>query len=64
MLPNGMCGDKVLYSIPETPVDFVVGCEAFLLGRRKFLNNFVLTVDYPRQVFSIRLPRSSKSRKA
>lgn len=58
MLPNGLCGDRVLYSISEAPIDFVVGCEAFLLGRKKFLNNFVLVVDYPRQVFSIRQPRA------
>lgn len=31
-LPDGMWGNKVLYTIPDTPIDFVVGCEAFLLG--------------------------------
>ncbi len=56
-LPNGMPGDKVLYTIPTTPIDFIEGCEAFLLGRKKFLEKFILTIDYPRQLFSIRRPR-------
>lgn len=53
-LPNGMFGNKVLYTIRDAPIDFVEGCGAFLLGRVKFLNKFVLTVDGPRQRFSIR----------
>ncbi len=57
MLPNGMFGSKVYYTIPTMPIDFVQGCDAFLLGVGNFLSKFILTIDYPRQVFSIRKPR-------
>ncbi len=57
MQPDGMPGPNVLYTIPEMPIDFVRGCDAFLLGVGNFLSNFVLTIDYPRQRFSIRKPK-------
>ena len=56
-LPNGMWGNKILYTIRNRPIDFAQGCEAFLLGRSNFLSNFVVTIDYPRQVLSIRKPK-------
>ena len=59
-LPNGMFSSKILYTILDTPVDFVDGCGAFLLGRGKFLNKLVLTIDGPRQRFSIRKPKRRK----
>ena len=59
-LPNGMFSSKILYTISDTPVDFVDGCGAFLLGRGKFLNKFVLTIDGPQQRFSIRKPKRNK----
>ena len=57
MQTNGMFGSNVLYRIPKTPIDFVEGCNAFLLGVSNFLNDFVLTIDYPKQRFSIRKPK-------
>ena len=54
MRPDGLAGDKVLYTIDDTPIDFIRGCDDFLLGVRDFLDEFVLTIDYPRQRFSIR----------
>jgi hypothetical protein len=54
---NGMPGSKVLYTIPKMPIDFVQGCDHFLLGVGNFLKDFVLTIDYPRQCFSIRKPK-------
>jgi hypothetical protein len=33
--------------------------ESFLLGCRQFLSNFILEVNYPRQVFSLRYPPKS-----
>jgi hypothetical protein len=54
MRPDGLPGDKVLYTIDDTPIDFIRGCDDFLLGVRDFLDEFVLTIDYPRQRFSIR----------
>lgn len=56
MRANGMPGNKVLYTIADMPIDFVEGCDAFLLGVGSFLSKFVLTINYPRQVFSIRKP--------
>ena len=60
-LPDGMFGSKVLYTIRDTPVDFVEDCGAFLLGRGKFLNKLILTIDGPRQRFSIRKSKSRRS---
>lgn len=57
MLSNGMPGNKVLHTIKDTPIDFIQGCDAFLLGVGSFLSKFVLTIDYPGQVFSIRKPK-------
>jgi len=56
MRPDGMPGKKILHTIRNTPIDFIGGCDAFLLGT-SFLSDFVLTIDYPRQVFSIRKPK-------
>jgi hypothetical protein len=56
MLPNGRAGSKVLYTIPDTPIDFAKGCQTFLLGARKFLSKFILTVNYPQKFFSLRKP--------
>jgi len=57
---DGLPGTEILYTLPETPIDFIKGCESFLLGTRNFLNAFVLEVDYPAEVFSLR--RSSHAR--
>ena len=56
MRPDSLPGNKVLHTIPDTPIDFIRGCNDFLLGVDNFLSNFVLTIDYPRQCFSIRKP--------
>lgn len=57
MRPDGMPGGKILHTIRNTPINFIRDCDAFLLGTRNFLNKFVLRIDYPRQVFSIRKPK-------
>ena len=54
---DGMAGDKVLHTIDDTPIDFIRGCGDFLLGVQDFLEEFILTIDYPRQCFSIRKPK-------
>ena len=56
-LPDGRPGPKVLFSIAKTPIDYVDDCTSFLLGSEKFLNKFILTVDYPKQIFSIKKPQ-------
>jgi len=37
-------------------VDFMPNLSVPLLGVRNFLSNFVLTIDYPNNTFSLRLP--------
>jgi hypothetical protein len=56
MLPNGRAGSRILYTLSDTPIDFTRGCQTFLLGARKFLSKFILTVNYPRKIFSLRKP--------
>ena len=46
----------VVHTIDETPINFIEGLEGFLLGTRNFLSDFILTINYPRQIFSIRKP--------
>lgn len=46
----------VVHSIHNTPVDFCPGLNTVLLGVANFLSNFVLTIDYPKQRFSIKTP--------
>jgi hypothetical protein len=50
---DGLPGTDVLYTLPGTPIDFIKGCESFLLGARNFLSVFVLEIDYPAEVFSL-----------
>jgi len=57
MRPDGMPGQKVLHTIRNTPINFITRCEDFLLGTRNFLSAFVVTINYPGQVFSIRKPK-------
>jgi len=61
MLDNGRAGDKILYTLNDVLIDFAERCEPFLLGAKQFLSKFVLTIDYPNQVFSIRNPKSKYS---
>lgn len=56
MLPDGRPGQKEVYTMHDVEIDFVENCQAFLLGSRNFLAKFKLTIDYPRQKFSLQLP--------
>ncbi len=47
---------NVVYSIPDTEIDFAIGLDCVLLGVKMFLDNFILNVDYPKKVFSIKRP--------
>ena len=46
------------FLFPEVLIDFLPNLHVPLLGARSFLSNFILTVDYPRQVFSLATPGS------
>jgi len=48
--------NAVAHSISQTPIDFMPNLHIVLLGVRNFLGTFVLTMDYPRQEFSIIRP--------
>lgn len=48
--------ENVVYTIGEAPIDFMPDLNSVLLGVENFLNQFVLTVDYLREVFSLRKP--------
>jgi len=52
--------DRVLYTIAEQLIDYTEGLGAFLLGRKDFLERFVVKIDYPKQKFSLRLPETKK----
>ena len=47
---------QVVHTIDETLIDFMEHLHCVLLGLKTFLSDFILTVDYPRHVFSIRKP--------
>jgi hypothetical protein len=44
------------FSTQDVLVDFMPNLNIPLLGVRSFLSNFILTVDYPKKVFSLLLP--------
>ena len=46
-----------VYTVPDTPIDFMPNLPVVLIGVNSFLSNFTLQVDYPRKVFSITKPR-------
>lgn len=53
MSTDGSPDEKILYRIPKVPIYFVKNTKQFLLGVEGFLDQFVLTVDYPNRVFSL-----------
>jgi len=48
--------NELLYTIEETPIDFMPNLHVVLLGANNFLNRFILTINYPNKTFSIREP--------
>jgi predicted aspartyl protease len=44
------------FSTNECKVSFVKGLKIPLLGVKSFLSNFILTIDYPKETFSLKLP--------
>ncbi len=45
---------KLLYTIDDTPIDFMPNLSIVLLGVNSFLSRFILTIDYPAKSFSIK----------
>lgn len=44
----------IVYSIPITSVEYVEKLPCVLLGVEKFLDQFILEIDYPKKFFSIK----------
>lgn len=44
---------QLLYTIDNTPIDFMPNLNVVLLGVNSFLSGFVLTINYPKKNFSI-----------
>jgi len=42
------------FTVQDTLIDFMPNLHTVLLGTKSFLSNFILTVDYPRRVFSLK----------
>ena len=48
---------RVAYTIQDAPIDFLENLHVILLGVHSFLSNFILRIDYPHKIFSIRHPK-------
>ena len=49
------------FSTQDVLIDFMPNLNIPLLGVRSFLSNFILTVDYPNEIFSLLLPERKGS---
>lgn len=47
---------ELLYTVPDTPIDFMPNLHVVLIGVNSFLSRFILNIDYPAKNFSIRYP--------
>lgn len=54
---------RVVHTIHDTTIDFMVNLPVVLLGVNNFLSHFVVTMDYPHKQFSIKNPNLPGSRK-
>lgn len=48
--------NELLYTLADTPIDFMPNLSVVLLGSNNFLSKFVLNVNYPQKEFSITYP--------
>lgn len=42
------------FTVPDVLIDFMPNLHVPLIGVKSFLGNFILMVDYPRKVFSLK----------
>jgi len=62
VLPDGQADKKkILFTVGPTHINYAKGLDQFLLGRRNFLDQFILVINYPRRQFTIRKPQSSNA---
>lgn len=50
---------QLLYTINETPIDFMPNLSVVLLGVNSFLSRFILKINYPSKSFSIKYPQDN-----
>jgi len=48
--------NKLVYTINDTPIDFMPGLHVPLMGVKQFLDQFELCIHYPKKTFSIKYP--------
>ncbi len=51
---------KTVINIPQANIDYIPGLNFFLIGVSDFLDNYKLSVDYPRKIFSVKKDFSCK----
>ncbi len=49
--------DEVIYSMENVLIDYMPKLQEVLLGVSGFLEKFILEINYPNNVFSLRLPK-------
>jgi predicted aspartyl protease len=47
---------ELLYTVSDTPIDFMPNLHMVLLGVKSFLSRFILEINYPKKTFSINTP--------
>ena len=47
---------SIIYTLEDTPIDFMPNLHVVLLGVNNFLSKFILNIDYPNKLFSLRNP--------
>jgi len=52
---------SVIYRVGDIPVDFLPNLHTLLLGVSNLLGDFILAVDYPQQIFSVKYPTQQPS---
>ena len=45
---------NILYKTNNVPIDYLPNLSVVLIGVRSFLSEFILTIDYPNKLFSIK----------
>ena len=53
----GDATEKVVHTTTDAPVIFMPNLNVVILGAEGFLSQFILTIDYPRKVFSLKSPK-------
>lgn len=48
---------QIAYTINSTPIDFMPNLHVILIGVNSFLSKFIVRIDYPNKIFSIKDPK-------